>query len=227
MIKILCSVLLLFPLIAHGQIQEGKASFYADKFEGKPTASGEKYKHGQATAAHKSLPFGTKVKVTNLDNNKTVVVRINDRGPFVAGRIIDLSKSAANTLGFVQQGLANVKIEVVDPGDGKGSGQAKPIGNVRVEERELYDFEVSKTSATGFGVQIGSYQELVNLVRIAENLKASYKKKVSVQVKVLNGVKIYTIILGKFPNREKAETYKKTVIGKYPDAFIVDFSTLK
>ncbi|MDH5603054.1 MAG: septal ring lytic transglycosylase RlpA family protein [Cyclobacteriaceae bacterium] len=230
MIKIICSALLLLPFLASGQVQEGKASFYADKFEGKPTASGEKYRHNQATAAHKTLPFGTKVKVTNLANNKTVVVRVNDRGPFVEGRIIDLSKSAAETLGFVQQGLANVKIEVVDPGDGKGgggSGQAQPIGNVRVEERELYNFEVSKASAAGFGVQIGSYQELVNLVHIAENLKSSYKKNVTVQVKVLNGVKIYTLILGKFPSRDKAEAYKKNVTGKYPDAFIVDFSTLK
>jgi len=80
------------------QIQKGTASFYADKFERKQTASGEKYKHKKLTAAHKSLPFGTIVKVTNLENQETVEVRINDRGPFVAGRVIDLSRAAAEQL---------------------------------------------------------------------------------------------------------------------------------
>src|SRR5690606_41693222 len=83
-----------------GQVQTGKASFYADKFEGSPTASGEKYRHNKLTAAHKTLPFGTRVRVTNLSNNKTVDVVINDRGPYVENRIIDLSKSAAEKLDF-------------------------------------------------------------------------------------------------------------------------------
>ena len=86
---------------ALAQVQSGKASFYADKFEGIQTASGEKYKHSRLTGAHKTLPFGTKVRVTNLANNKSVEVTINDRGPYVDGRIIDLSKAAADELGFV------------------------------------------------------------------------------------------------------------------------------
>src|SRR6188768_3743179 len=101
----------IFPLVA--QVQTGKASFYADKFEGSYTASGEKYKHSKLTAAHKSLPFGTKVRVTNLANDQSVEVVINDRGPYVDGRIIDISKSAAEQLGFINQGLAEVKLEVV------------------------------------------------------------------------------------------------------------------
>src|ERR1041384_7084097 len=86
--------------LAFSQTQTGKASFYADKFEGAMTASGEKYKHSKKTGAHKTLPFGTKVRVTNLENNKTVDVVINDRGPYVEGRIIDLSRSAAEELGY-------------------------------------------------------------------------------------------------------------------------------
>src|SRR5882757_4499315 len=104
---------------ATAQTQTGKASFYADKFEGRMTASGEKYKHARLTAAHKTLPFGTKVKVTNIANNQSVLVVINDRGPYAEGRIIDLSKTAAEKLGFVSKGLADVAIEVVDAGDGK------------------------------------------------------------------------------------------------------------
>ena len=102
-----------------GQNQTGKASFYSDRFEGRMTASGEKYKHNKLTAAHKTLPFGTRVRVTNLSNRLSVEVVINDRGPYAEGRIIDLSKSAAEKLDFVNQGLTDVTMEVLDAGDGK------------------------------------------------------------------------------------------------------------
>jgi len=88
----------------------GKASFYSDNLSGSKTANGERYRPNEYTAAHKKLPFGTKVKVTNVSNGKTVTVRINDRGPFVAGRIIDLSKVAAKEIGIIQAGVAKVKI---------------------------------------------------------------------------------------------------------------------
>src|SRR5688572_596751 len=133
-----CLGFYVFIIPCFGQVQTGKASFYADKFEGSPTASGEKYRHNKLTAAHKSLPFGTKVKVTNLANDQTVEVIINDRGPYVETRVIDLSKSAAEKLGFVNQGLAEVKIEVIDPGDGKTSDPVKTIDHVSVEENEFY-----------------------------------------------------------------------------------------
>jgi rare lipoprotein A len=213
--------------LAYSQVQTGKASFYADKFEGRPTASGEKYKHSKLTAAHKSLPFGTKVRVTNVANNQTVEVIVNDRGPYVDGRIIDLSKSAAQQLGFVNLGLADVKIEVIDAGDGKGSGQVALIDKVSVDEKEFYDFEIMRINPKGFGVQIGTYQELVNLMRLADNLKNSYKKKVNIQVKVVNGIKYYSIILGQFPNRKKAESFLAQVKNKFPDSFIADFAKMK
>lgn len=92
---------------------EGVASYYADKFVGRTTANGEIYEHTKLTAAHKKLPFGTKVKVTNLSNKKTIIVVINDRGPFVKDRIIDLSKSGAKKLDFINQGITKVKIEIL------------------------------------------------------------------------------------------------------------------
>lgn len=214
-------------LQAQGQVQTGKASFYADKFEGRPTASGEKYKHSKLTGAHKTLPFGTKVRVTNLSNNKTVDVVINDRGPYVDGRVIDLSKSAAEKLEYINVGLADVKVEVIDAGDGKGGGQVVPIDKVSVEEKEFYDFETERFSPKGFGVQIGTYQELVNLMRLSENLKSSYQKKVTVQVKVVSGVKYYSIILGQFSTRKKAEDFLTDVKKKFPDAFITEYDKLK
>lgn len=91
--------------------QNGKASYYADKFQGRKTASGETFRQGRLTAAHRTLPFGTKVKVTNIANGKSVKVRINDRGPFVEGRVIDLSKKAAKRIGMVNTGVANVEIK--------------------------------------------------------------------------------------------------------------------
>jgi rare lipoprotein A len=92
----------------------GKASYYAEKFHGRKTASGEIYDMNKNTAAHRTLPFGTICRITNLTNNKTVLVRINDRGPFIPGRILDLSKGAAQTIGGISQGIMEVMIEILE-----------------------------------------------------------------------------------------------------------------
>jgi rare lipoprotein A len=222
--SVFCFLIVVF--CSYAQVQTGKASFYADKFEGTPTASGEKYRHNKLTAAHKTLPFGTKVRLTNLANNQTAEVTINDRGPYSEGRIVDVSKSAAEQLGFVNQGLAEVKLEVIDAGDGKTSDPVRPVDHVMVEEKEFYDFGIERLTPKGFGVQVGTYQELVNLMRLADNLKNSYKKKVTVQVKVLNGVKYYGLILGQFGSRSKAEQFRAELIKKFPDAFIVEYNRI-
>ena len=93
--------------------ESGKASHYALKFQSKKTASGELYDNAKKTAAHKKLPFGTKIKVTNLKNSKSVIVKINDRGPFVKGRIVDLSGSAFSSIADLDAGIIEVKIEVI------------------------------------------------------------------------------------------------------------------
>lgn len=98
---------------ATAYVQYGKASYYGEKFHGRKTASGEIFNKWAYTCAHKKLPFNTKVKVTNLKNQKTVVVRVNDRGPFVKGRIIDLSFAAAKKIGMVKDGVVKVKVEVI------------------------------------------------------------------------------------------------------------------
>lgn len=96
-----------------GYTESGKASFYADKHQNRRTASGDLYRHDLKTAAHKELPFGSNVKVTNVNNGKSVAVTINDRGPFEEGRIIDLSKSSFRSIGNTSSGLIDVKIEVI------------------------------------------------------------------------------------------------------------------
>lgn len=94
-------------------LAEGAASYYGKRFHGRKTASGERFDMHQFTAAHKKLPFGSRVRVTNLHNNRSVVVTINDRGPYSKKRIIDLSKAAAKRIGMIKAGIVNVRVEVL------------------------------------------------------------------------------------------------------------------
>ncbi len=118
-------ILTLFLLLGGGlyaqepviPVIKGKASFYADWFDGRLTANGEFFSQEEYTAAHKTLPFDTWVEVKNLENDKTVFLRINDRGPYIKGRIIDLSKAGARAIGDLKQGIFNVEIRIVEKRD--------------------------------------------------------------------------------------------------------------
>lgn len=118
------AILALSPLAASakhaaGDTITGVASYYADRFHGRKTANGDRFNQTAYTAAHKKLPFGTKVRVTDKKTRKSVVVTINDRGPYVKGRVIDLSRKAARELGIIKRGVAKVDIEVLSvPGRG-------------------------------------------------------------------------------------------------------------
>ncbi len=112
------AIVLLLCLVSCGHTNDqnqwkeiGEASYYSNKLHGKKTASGQIYNKNHFTAAHRTLPFGTKLKVTNLSNNKFVVVTINDRGPYAKSRIIDLSLAAAKEIDMIKQGIANVQLE--------------------------------------------------------------------------------------------------------------------
>lgn len=114
------------PHSPRGYREVGVASWYGPKFHGRTTASGERYNMLDYTAAHRSLPFDTLVRVTRLDTGRAVVVRINDRGPFVRGRILDLSYAAARSLGTNREGVVRVRIEVIGPGKLEGNSGAIP-----------------------------------------------------------------------------------------------------
>jgi len=103
----------------HRKIIKGISSFYAEDFHGKLTANGEVYDMYGLTAAHKTMPLNTICRVTNLENNKSLILRINDRGPYIKGRILDCSYGAAKKLDFINQGTTKVKIEVIEWGDDK------------------------------------------------------------------------------------------------------------
>jgi rare lipoprotein A len=219
---LLSSLLFWLCSFAAAQKQTGVASYYADKFEGQLTASGEKYKHKHLTAAHKILPFGTLVKVTNIKNGKSVEVTINDRGPFVNGRIIDLSKSAAEALQFTAQGLTEVEIQVVDAGDGKVKNTQIQIDRPFAEDI-YFSLKVEREKPQGYGVQIASFRSLDNLMRLAENIRKSYGEVPFVEVKDINGEKVYAIVVGKTNKRKKVEQLKQSVSERFPDAFVITY----
>jgi rare lipoprotein A len=149
---LICCILLLLTNILSSQ-EFGLASYYSDNFHGLKTASGELYNKDALTTAHKSLPFGTMVKVTRLDNEKSVIVRVNDRGPFITGRVVDISKKAAEQLDLISIGETRVKVEVVGSGStvAKGAtpkgGAATPIA--KTEKPSTYsDNSIPKKAST-------------------------------------------------------------------------------
>jgi rare lipoprotein A len=181
-------LLLVLGTAAFAFEQEGLASWYGGKFQGRQTASGEIFDTNQSTAAHRSLPFGTIVKVTNLENGKTTVVRINDRGPFVPGRIIDLSRAAAAVVGLAGKGVARVRIQVLaadcpeaseletNPGARAALGGTAVTYSIQVaafRNREYAERSVKSLTDEGFNGALektpeGIYRVLVNNVPESE-----------------------------------------------------------
>lgn len=114
LVSLLIVMMVSVPLCAQN-LMTGKASYYANKFHGRKTSSGEIYHRDSLTCAHRTLPFGTRLKVRNLNNGREVVVEVNDRGPFCEGRIVDLSYAAAKEIGILRRGVARVEVEMVLP----------------------------------------------------------------------------------------------------------------
>ncbi|MGI1679129.1 MAG: septal ring lytic transglycosylase RlpA family protein [Cellvibrionaceae bacterium] len=149
-----------------GFVQKGRASWYGTKFHGRKTSNGEVYDMYGMTAAHKTLPIPTFVRVKNLDNDKEVIVRVNDRGPFHGGRIIDLTYAAAKKLGFQSKGTAPVEVEALDPATFKASaaqnnssvaiGLGEPRSIVPSQSSTQSVSEVSEKAAPA-PVQVGGY----------------------------------------------------------------------
>lgn len=135
-VSLFLSVFGLTPLQA--QSQKGKATYYSKRSTGARTASGNRLHHDSLTCAHRTHPFGTLLKVTNLDNDKSVVVKVTDRGPFARGRIIDLSWRAAKELGILAKGVGTVKVEVYKPAEGV---PYRPQEGIRLPE---LDFEITE-----------------------------------------------------------------------------------
>lgn len=194
---------------ADGFVQKGIASWYGKKFHGRKTSNGETYDMYAMTAAHKTLPMNVYLKVTNLDNGRSTVVRVNDRGPFVRSRIIDLSYTAANELGVVGPGTAPVRIEALGYRDDAQSGTTPHY-------TQLASYDVGP-----FMVQVGAFTVKENAYRLAEKLKSQYGRS-SVAEGWVNGQKFYRVRVGLYDSMALAdEALLQIEVNGYPSSFIV------
>lgn len=190
--------------VSIGDTSSGIASWYGRDFHGKRTSNGEYYNMYDMTAAHKTLPMNTMVKVTNLRNSKSAIVRINDRGPFVKTRIIDLSYAAASRLGVVSHGTAPVRLEV--------------IGFNGVIHRNKT--KVASVSMSNYLVQIGAFRNQSGANRYANRyLKVLSRYKSVIKKYMLNGYPIYRVYLSGFKSENEARDFIKK--GMFSGAFIV------
>jgi rare lipoprotein A len=187
---------------AHGFSQRGLASWYGKDFHGRKTSNGEVYNMYAMTAAHKTLPLGTRVRVKNLSNGKSAVVRINDRGPFVRGRIIDLSYAAAGRLGVVGPGTAPVEIVALVPA---GTAPSGPV-----------DF-----THGNFTFQVGAFKNRENAFRLKNKLAEKYKNA-HVVVFDTGAETFFRVRVGRCSTLSQAEQYERILLADgFSEVFIV------
>ena len=223
-------------LYAQTYVQYGKASFYARKFNGRRTSSGEIYMNSQMTAAHRTLPFNTVVRVTNLDNNKMVEVRVNDRGPKYKSRIIDLSRDAAKELDIIRQGVGNVKVEVVQlyytPADSdsiriQAQRSNPPIDtNVYADTANMnksawYKVLVKDVVPNAFGIQVWAFSQYTNMMKEIDTLQSLFSYSILVQSIKTNDQLFYRVILGPFESKEQAQQAMLEIRKKKIKGFIL------
>jgi rare lipoprotein A len=188
--------------------ERGVASWYGRKFHGQKTSNGETYDMFAMTAAHPTLPLPSYAKVTNLTTGKSVVVRVNDRGPFLHGRIIDLSYAAAHRVGIAAPGSGEVEVEAIIPGESPTLAAAAPLPPIARIPTPATPAVVTASAATpsvasGFSVQLGAFQNNVN----AQNFLAHVQTQLaaaSVEPKVREANGLYRVYVGPYPYRDEA-----------------------
>src|SRR5690606_6096907 len=173
---------------ARGYVERGIASWYGEKFHGRRTSSGETYDMYAMTAAHKTLPLPTYVEVTNLQNGRRVVVRVNDRGPFHENRIIDLSYTAAAKLGIIGPGTALVEVRAIDPG--------APRQQVATTAPPPAPASTGSGGTPGFYVQVGAFASRANAERLYSRLGSFGKDLLRINEAVVDGRPIYRVRIG-------------------------------
>ena len=188
-----------YPLASNqGYEEEGVASWYGPKFHGRRTSNGEVYDMEAMTAAHKTLPLNTWVQVTNLKTGQTAKVRVNDRGPFVDGRIIDLSKAAARRLGVIGPGTARVKVVALgfkEPGTG--------VAGKPAEYRQPASYQKGE-----FGVQVGAFGNESNAWRLAARLRVDYPP-VKLETFDRGDMVFHRVLVGKVTDLEQAKELQR------------------
>ena len=181
---------------SRGYVERGIASWYGTKFHGRRTSSGEPYDVYAMTAAHKSLPIPCYARVTNLRNGRSVIVRINDRGPFVDGRIIDLSYAAARKLGIVASGTGMVEVRTIDPGQEQAAAGARSTGTAAAS---------SADGATRLFVQVGAFSDRINAERLRDRLREVPLAPVQIQEFASASQSMYRVRLGPLNDVSEAD----------------------
>ena len=191
-----------------GEKEVGYAAWYGRELHGKPTASGETFNMNAYTAAHRTYPIGSKILIKNLENNKQKLVRINDRGPYVEGRIIDVSYATARDLGFIERGVAKVEIEPVSKGNFSFSDKAKktPGGNYIPSENNYSSgdfFFVDGVKPGGYTLQVGAFRIKKNAERYKAEMEERFNKKVFIAIQG----KWHYVWIGDFEDSEEARFF--------------------
>lgn len=208
--------------------ETGIAAYYDDKLHGRPTSSGELYDKYALTAAHHNLPLGSRIRITRIDNQKSVEVRVNDCCLNAKGRIVDLSRAAAEQLDLIKAGTSKVKIELLAAGDGKNCSVAKksapetPAAAKSAEKTTSGDMPIGtyradalKSINKGYGIQVGAFKDKVNADTYVEGLKKKGFKDILLQYDGNLTKAPYKVILGPFEEKNSAAAYKKSLETKH------------
>ncbi|MCT4673240.1 MAG: septal ring lytic transglycosylase RlpA family protein [Prolixibacteraceae bacterium] len=221
-----------------GWHQTGDASYYGKKFHGKHTANGERFSMWKYTAAHKTLPFNTVVRVDSDISKQSVVVRINDRGPYARGRIIDLSKMAASKIDMLAGGHHKVTVTVVPSSTKLGpvaykstrssapsSNSASKMITPKTVKKDIFrvNCTVEHISKVYYGVQICGFENISNMLPFIEKAKKD-NSQIYVDTIPRDGRTFYRICMGKFTSRYEAEKLKNKLKRKYKGCFVINYS---
>ena len=238
---ILISSYLLCPHAVAQYLEVGKASYYGKKFHGRKTASGEIYSSEKFTAAHKSLPFGTLVKVMNPKNGKCVTVRINDRGPYAKGRIIDLSHAAAEEIGLLSAGVMTVEVTSSFDSEPIGLGRKKDKKTLEATETgknisnyesaiefcdeieepgKTYEKDGNAVAVSGYGIQLGSFRNIQYATDLAESLCYEEPREIFIRIEERANQRFYQVLVGHCVEREEAQAFLSNLQKRGIEGFI-------
>jgi rare lipoprotein A len=197
---------------AQGFVEYGKASWYGSEFHGRSTASGRIYDMFAKSAAHKILPLDTMVRVVNLSNNKSIIVPVNDRGPFVKGRVIDLSYGAAKELDMIGPGVVDVRVEAL----------AREVGRVHTEGTTVPVLEWQDFRKGEFTVQVGAFENLDNALKLADQFRKTYNYTNVVVYEDSPGRILYRVHVSKSETLANAAAIERRLEETgFPNAFVV------